>query len=156
MLSISPYRPLKVGKLVGLAADFRLRNAEKGTIYQTVRLTYKADDDDEADRWEYTEGWLVDPRRKKLPIDQGGTDAFLLHSGDVAAFGGKITFETVAWFEAGAIDKQMKKGRGSALWGTLYGREALRPVPKGARTVRRRVTARWKKGGDVVWKTKEK
>ena len=119
-LTAGPYRPLEVDVRTGLAADFRLTPAptEKGIIYQQVSISYKAEGERTPTLYLFTEAWVVNPRRKKTPvIDQGGTDAFMVSTHDVQQFGGVVKIVTMAWHEAGALDKAFKKGRGRSLWG---------------------------------------
>ena len=155
-LTVGPYRPLEVDVRTGLAADFRLTPAPagKGVIYQRVTISYKAEGERAPTLYLFTEAWVVNPERTRAPvIDQGGTDAFMVSTRDVAQFGGVVKIVTMAWFEAGARDKAFKKGRRRSLWGTLYGVKGHRRAPPAsARPLKRAVTATWRKGGDVRWK----
>lgn len=151
MLSIGAYRKLNIDTRTGFYAKFKLRHPEKGVIYQKVNLHYTTDvKGDKPAKWSFTEAWGVNPKNKQK-IEQDGTDAFLVNTGDVAEHGGKVRFKTVAWFEPGEIDSSFKVGEDDDPWGTLRGKTGQRAVPVGARVVKRKVVAKWEKGGKVTW-----
>ena len=59
-----------------------------GTIYQTIKTAGLV----------WTEAWVVRAAGRKSPIDQNGTDGFLVSTGDLEKQG-ELIIEAIAWFE---------------------------------------------------------
>jgi hypothetical protein len=158
-LHLGPYRRQEVRGRSGFSADFHLKPHRHGTVYQTVKMQYQLDS--ETTKYAYTEAWTTTKRRG---LDQGGRDSFLIPDSDVAQYSGSLTIHTVAWWEAGAIARGFARGQkrrrqhketegqcSDELWGSLRGQQVMRPVPRLANPIERRVSAQWEKGGQIQW-----
>ena len=112
-----------------------------GTIYQVIRTAGLV----------WTEAWTVRAAGRKSPIDQNGTDSFLVSTGDLENQG-ELIIEAEAWFETGVADMAadgFEQGDSDDLWGTLWGHEGAREIPIGAQSIVRNVKLHWKRGGPV-------
>jgi hypothetical protein len=135
----------------GIRADFKLSLKSDCTIFQSVHMAGVIGG--ETFRHVFTEAWTSKCRgRKSCGINQNGTDSFLITDADVERASGEVKFWTSAWIELEPLDKvEFCVGSGTALWGSLYGRMGARTAPKGTRKLDRKVLAKWKKMGPIVW-----
>lgn len=144
----------------GVDADFHLsfRPAKDGVVYQKVTMIYSIDGDTDEVK-HITEAWIVrgkgwkgkGVKGKRVIIEQGGTDSFLVPYQGVMSGAGWLEIKAVAWFETGKVDGEMTKGASRERWGGLHGKEGHRMVPEGAATVVRRARAVWKQAAAVTW-----
>ena len=154
-LTVSPYTKQSVAQASGMRVTFDVTPPVEGVVYQNVYMAYYVGSNER--NFEYAEAWRMTKtgkygKRKHTPtLDQGGDDSFLVPNDAWADDLGTLTITTTAWFEEGKIDPSFKRGRGTELWGRLYGSEQTRAVPKDSRTVRRLVNAAWTKGQRPVW-----
>ena len=112
-----------------------------GTIYQTIKTAGLV----------WTEAWTVRKSGRKSPIEQNGTDSFLVARSDLEK-AGELIIEAEAWFEPGVADMAadgFEQGDSDDLWGTLWGHEGAREIPIGAQSIVRNVKLHWKRGGPV-------
>ena len=141
LLSLGKYTKQNKKNLVGFKANFKLSPIANGTIYQVIRTAGLV----------WTEAWTVRKSGRKSPIDQNGTDSFLVARSDLEK-SGKLIIEAVAWFEPGVADmaaEGFEQGESDDLWGTLWGHEGAREIPIGTQSIVRRVRLHWKKGGPI-------
>ena len=122
-LTVSPYTNQSVAQASGMRVTFDVTPPAEGVVYQNVHMIYHVGGDD---------SFLVP--------DEAWADAF-----------GTLTITTAAWFEEGKIDSSFKRGKGTELWGRLYGSEHTRAEPKEPRPIRRLANAAWTKGQRPVW-----
>jgi hypothetical protein len=153
MLSISDYTPHKraVRDRVGVRADFRVKPVPtEGVVYQNIKSVYTLGG--KTATYRFTEAWRVGKQRRETgKIEQNGTDSFMVNRGDVKKAAGRLRVDAVAWYVPGKIGSAFVKGEGDNLWGGLHGKMGQTAVPEGTLTINRKSTAKWTKGGAVVW-----